>query len=196
MDLLKNEIYRLYDLSVSYNLDKYNNLIKKCADLHEMSAVVFIYDNMKYHKITPTKLTYSLINKLHSKNIKENNHIYIKNQDVGKLKARRRIHKIIKGYNYSDKYNNALKYLDRVKKYLTDNPDKKNLNRIKLAKIISKNCDITFDDSRFIITNLKKTKFLSNNDSINTGVNFVPNEKFFTSEKKKNKQKKINDFFK
>jgi len=195
MEFLKNEIYKLYDLTNIYNLEKYNNLIIECVKLHEMSAVVFLYDNMKYHKISPNKLTYSFIDKLHSKTIKENNNIHIKNQDVGKLKPRRRIHKIIKGYNYSDKYNDALKNLDKVKKYLTDNPDVKNFGRIKLAKNISDACSISFDDSRYIITNLKKTKFLSDNEHDNTYITLVPNEKFFIKNKKKNKQKKIDDFF-
>ena len=30
--------------------------------------------------------------------------------------------------------------------------------RIKLAKIISKNCDISFNDARFVITSLKRKK--------------------------------------
>ena len=41
----------LYDLNISYSLEEYNDLIEQCCDLYEMSAVVFIYDNMKYQMI-------------------------------------------------------------------------------------------------------------------------------------------------
>ena len=40
-------------------------------------------------------------------------------------------------------------------------------NRFKLAKNISKNCKISIRESRYIITNLKKTKFLKKNDNQN-----------------------------
>ena len=160
METLKNNIYHLYDLSHAYTLDKYNSLITECVNKNEMAAVVFLYDNMKYHNINPNKYTYQTINKLHSKTCVENNLIYIKDQDKGKLKPRRRIHKIMKGYNYSDNYNNALKNVDLVKSYIILHPEVRQYNRIKMAKNISTNCDITFDDVRYIITNLKKTKFL------------------------------------
>ena len=97
---LKQKIYNLYKPGIKLSLNEYNNLIKLCVDINEMAAVVFIYDNMIENKISPDKNTYNLINKLHSKTIRENNEIYIKNQNIGKLNPRRRIHKIIKGYNY------------------------------------------------------------------------------------------------
>ena len=76
-----------------------------------------------------------------------------------KLQPRRRIHKIMKGYNYSENYNNALQHMDKVKNYIKLNPHVKEYPRIKLAKNIAKNCNITFNESRYIITNLKKIKF-------------------------------------
>lgn len=161
MDDLKNQVYKLYDNNYKLTLEEYNNLIKSCVNNYEMAAVVFIYDHMKNNNIYPNDQTYNLISKLHSKTIQENNEIYIKNQNVDKLKPRRRIHKIIKGYNYSDNYKNALIHLDKVKTYLNDNPDIKSYHRIKLANTISKKCSITFDEARYIVTNLKKTKFIN-----------------------------------
>ena len=160
MEILKSDVYRLYDEVNKYSLNQYNNLIKRCVHAHEMAAVVFIYDHMGANGVRPDEFTFKLIDKLHSKTIKENNEIYIKNQNVGKLKPRRRIHKIMKGHNYSKNYNAALEHLDKVKKYVLENPDVKYLGRIALAKRISKKCDISFNDARYIITNLKRTKFL------------------------------------
>lgn len=162
MEALKIKIYKLYNLSQRYTLGEYNSLIEECVNKYEMAAVVFLYDNMKHHNVNPDKDTYKLINRLHSKTCPENNKICIKNQDIGKLKPRRRIHKIMKGYNYSDNYNNALKNVELVKSYITLHPEVRQYNRIKMAKNISHNCNLKFDDVRYIITNLKKTKFLVN----------------------------------
>ena len=160
MEILKSDVYRLYDEANKYSLNQYNNLIKRCVQTYEMAAVVFIYDQMNTNGIKPDEYTFKLIDKLHSKTCKENNKIYIKNQNVGKLKPRRRIHKIMKGHNYSKNYNAALEHLDKVKQYVQENPDVKYLGRIALAKRISKKCSISFNDARYIITNLKRTKFL------------------------------------
>jgi hypothetical protein len=162
IEILKTKIYKLYDLSQSYTLGEYNSLIEECTNNYEMAAVVFLYDNMKHHNVNPDKETYKLINHIHSKTCPENNQIYIKEQNKGKLKPRRRIHKIIKGYNYSDNYNNALKNAEVVKSYIIQHPEVRQYNRIKMAKNISHNCNLKFDDVRYIITNLKKTKFLVN----------------------------------
>lgn len=160
MEILKERVYQLYDTNYSLSLEQYNQLIKDCANKYEMAAVVFIYDHMKENNITPNDYTYKLINNLHSKTVLQNNAIYIKNQNVGKLDPRRRIHKIMKGHNYSSNYQNALLHLEKVKEYLQKKPNIKSYPRIKMAKDISKNCSISFNDARYIITNLKRTKFL------------------------------------
>ena len=175
MELLKTTIYDLYDLSTSYSLDEYNGLIKQCVGMFEMAAVVFLYDNMKFHKINPTNETYNLINKLHSKTCPDNNKIIIKDQNNKKLKPRRRMHKIMKGHNYSNNYSMALKYSELVKSYIILHPEIRKYNRIKMAKVISSNCNVEFDNVRYIITNLKKTKFLT--------------------DKNMDQQKSITDFF-
>lgn len=160
MDELKQRVYELYNNESNLSLLQYNKLIEDCVANYEMAAVVFIYDKMKEKGINPDKNTYNFINKLHSKTVKECNEIHIKNQNVGKLQPRRRIHKIMKGYNYSDNYQNALVHLNKVKEYLNCNEEVKRFPRIKLAKNIEKNCKISFNDARYIITNLKRTKFL------------------------------------
>ena len=165
MDDLKAEIYRLYDVNIKLTLEEYNSLIHSCVSIHEMAAVVYLYDRMKEQGITPNNHTFSLINKLHSKTCKESNIIYIKGQDYRKLPARRRIHKIMKGHNYSDNYNSALEHLEKVKIYLDTNPEIKNYGRIKLAKSLQRGCNITFNEARYIITNLKRTKYLKQDNN-------------------------------
>ena len=43
---------------------------------------------------------------------------YIKPDGITRLQPRRRIHKIIKGANYSDKYKGVTKYLPIAKEYI------------------------------------------------------------------------------
>ena len=170
MDLsqLQFEINKLYDSNHKLELEDYNYLLHNTTLFKEMTATVFIYDHMLNNHIKPDHNTYKLINRLHSKTILENRNIFVKNDFKKKLNPRRRIHKIMKGYNYSDNYQNALVHLDKVKKYLLENPiNMKINNRFKLAKNISKNCKISIRESRYIITNLKKTKFLKKNDNQN-----------------------------
>ena len=119
---------------------------------------------MKNNGIEPNDETYRLIERLHSKTLRDNNRIKIQWDGKTRLPPRRRIHKIIKGYHYSDSYNNAKQYIETVEKYLDDNPEIKNYERIKMAKNISKNCNISFNDARFVITNLKKTKKIESNN--------------------------------
>ena len=196
MEQLKIEIYKLYNSDIIISLENYNRLIKDCVNRYEMAAVVFLYDDMKSKNINPDKYTYTLIDKLHSKTIPESNEIYIKNQNVGKLKPRRRIHKIMKGYYYSDNYNSALKNLDKVKDYLNNNPAIKNYNKIKLAKNISKQCNINLRDARYIITNLKRTKFLVNEVKQIDDFSKISNIHKQTSSTSRVKQTKISEFFK
>ena len=189
---LKKKVNRLYELNYKLTLKEYNILLLDCANVYEMAAVVFIYDHMKKNNIEPNKDTYCIINKLHSKTIKHCNEIYIKNQNVGKLDPRRRIHKIMKGYNYSHNYNNAMIHLDKVKLFLDNNPGVKKYTRIKLAKTISSKCFISFKDARYIITKLKRTHYFEKND-------YKIDEFFTTSsssiQKQKFNQTSIGDYF-
>jgi pentatricopeptide repeat protein len=150
------------------SLNVYNSIIKECVYHKEMEAVVYIYDQIINSGHKPDELTFKLVNKLHSKTIPESNKIHIKYQNSAKrLAPRRRIHKIMKGHNYSDKYNNAKEHEEKVRKFLDENPNYKSQvdKRIKLAKIISKKCNISFNDARFVITALKRKKFFSDKTS-------------------------------
>ena len=188
----------MYDDSIKLNLEQYNDLINRCVNLYEMDAVVFLYDRMKNEGLTPNENTFKLIDKLHSKTCKQSNHIYIKNQNINKLPARRRIHKIIKGYNYSDNYKNSLIHLPKVKSFLNENKEWYTYPRIKLAKYISNNCNISFNDSRYIITNLKKTNFLKNHNlNLNNHSKVSSlNTNLPKTIKKVHNQNKITDYFK
>jgi len=150
------------------SLNTYNSILKECVRHKEMEATVYIYDKIIKSGHKPNNVTFQLVDKLHSKTVPESNKIHIKYQDSAKrLAPRRRIHKIMKGHNYSDKYNNAKEHEEKVRKFLDDNPIHKAKidKRIKLAKIISKSCHITFNDARFVITALKRKKYFSGKSS-------------------------------
>lgn len=161
MNKLQEDIDSLYNLENKLTLTQYNKLLRECVNYKEMGATVFVYDHMLIHRITPTDETFKIIEKIHSKTISESKNIILKPSLKKTLQPRRRIHKIIKGYNYSDNYQKALVHLDMVKKYLNENQHLKTIqNKHALAKTISKKCQISIRDSRYIVTNLKRTKFL------------------------------------
>tara|TARA_B100000524_G_scaffold326466_1_gene209980 strand:- start:4281 stop:4811 length:531 start_codon:yes stop_codon:yes gene_type:complete len=160
MNELQIKINNLQNLSIQ----QYNEILKDCAKFREMTAMVYVYDKMKQNGVTPNEETFKHIDKLHSKNINESNKILLKSELGKKLPPRRRIHKIMKGYNYTNNYNEALQYKPIVIDYINKNPDIATINnRIIMAKQISKNCNISFNHVRYIITNLKKTKFFDKN---------------------------------
>ena len=82
-----------------------------------MEAVVYVYDKIKSHGLTPSKETFKIIDPLHSKTIPENKNLLVP-KELGKktLAPRRRIHKIMKGHNYTDKHTEAMKYVEKVRK--------------------------------------------------------------------------------
>lgn len=164
MDELQEKINNLKHMSP--NLDYYNNLLMLAAKFHEMKALVYVYDHMKLNSIQPNKISYEHINKLHSKHIYESKKIILNVELGNKLEPRRRIHKIMKGYNYTDNYQNALIHKDKVINYLNNNDSVRSIdNRIELSKKISKNCGISFNDARYIVTSLKRSKFFEKNIS-------------------------------
>jgi len=146
----------IYNKSIS--LDEYNALLTKCVDKNEYAAAVFIYDTMKSN-LKPSNITYSILDKLHSKT-RQLNHVLKIPIKPNALHPRRRIHKIMKGYYYTEKYNKAIIYTNVVKNILNNNPDIHNINnRIKMAKAIQNKCNLNLNDIRFIITHLKRTKY-------------------------------------
>ena len=153
---LQSEINNIINLD---NIHELNELVKKCLDNNEMNAVVYVYDYIKQQKYIPNDYTYELINKLHSKTILENSKLIIPDNGKKKLQARRRIHKIMKGYNYS----NALKNKEVVILYLKNNEYIYNGKDTKQEKLLinelKKNCNLSVSDIRHILTYLKRIRF-------------------------------------
>jgi len=173
MELLKQELESLYNPSIKLTIDEYNELLERCVYFREMGAVVFVYDSILKNNIKPTQDTFETIEKLHSKTIPESSKIHIRGCNPNALKPRRRIHKIIKGHNYTDSYTKAMVHLESVKTYLNAHPEVKSIsNRHKLAKTISDNCNISVRDVRYIVTKLKRTRYLTN-DITNNGTNNI-----------------------
>ena len=160
--LIYNELQRDMD-DIIYNktilsLDGYHALLRKCVDKSEYAAAVFIYDLIKSN-LTPSNITYSILDKLHSKT-RQLNHVLKIPIKPKSLHPRRRIHKIMKGYYYTEKYNKAIIHTPVVKNILSNNPDIQHINnRIKMAKAIKNKCNLSLEDIRFIITHLKRTKY-------------------------------------
>ena len=158
---LQSSINSLYDKNKKISLDQYNDLLKECVLNKEFAATVFVYEHLiKNYK--PVKTTFEIIEKLHSKTIPDTNSIYIKPDGKTRLQPRRRIHKIIKGANYSDKYNGVTKYLSIAKEYIINNPDIVNKGHNKIIKDISKACSINHSDAKLVITHLKRKGILHN----------------------------------
>ena len=85
----------------------------------------------------------------------------------------------MKGHEYPQKYQEALKYLGKVKAFLDLNPEYKLLPRIKLAKKIEKGCQIDFNTARFIITKLYRDKYLVKANKQSTNGNVIKLDNFF-----------------
>ena len=160
--LIYDELQRDMD-EIIYNktilsLDGYHALLTKCVDKNEYAAAVFIYDTIKSN-LKPSNITYSILDKLHSKTRQLNNILKTPIKPKS-LHPRRRIHKIMKGYYYTEKYNKAIINTPLVKNIMADYPDILHINnRIKMAKAIKNKCNLSLDDIRFIITHLKRKKY-------------------------------------
>ena len=144
----------------SFDINDYNKILEKCVLLKEFAATVFVYDYILLHGINVTDETFNIIDKLHSKTIPEFNNIVLPECNVKKLPSRRRIHKIMKGHNYSKEYNAAQKYLEPSKKILNENQSLKTLHKDKLAKVISNELNIKIKEAKYIITKMKRIKFI------------------------------------
>ena len=156
MEMLQESIHKI---NLIHDIVELNDLMRRCVELYEMTAVIFIYDYMKRNKHDPNEITYRLINKLHSKTVLENSNLIIPDNAKKKLQSRRRIHKIMKGYDYSK----ALKNKEIIIDYLHKNPyeyDGKNKNHEKrLCNELKSNCKLSIDEIRHILTYLKRCKF-------------------------------------
>ena len=86
---LQLHIQRLYLPETTLSLSEYNNLLHACVNAQEFAATVFVYDNMRENKVTPSDQTFSIIEKLHSKTLKENNNIVLKEDIIKKLATKK-----------------------------------------------------------------------------------------------------------
>jgi len=143
------------------DITEYNKIIDQLTKMQEFKATVFVYDHMKNNKVTPNQTTMDMINRLHSKTLPENSNIKVElDNSIKRLRPRRRIHKIMKGYNYSDNYNDAVnKHLDAVEKYLANHTELKTKNKIYVSKQLSKECNITTKDAKYVVTYLKRRNY-------------------------------------
>ena len=158
---LQNEINGLYLKKTGIPLEAYHTLLNQCVINSEFTATVFVYDHLLNSGLKATDETFKIIEPLHSKTLPESNKIYLKPTLEKHLAPRRRIHKIMKGHNYSSNYENAKIYLPKVKAFLSINHNFKTQPRITLAKTISNGCNISFNDARYIITCLKREGYLN-----------------------------------
>lgn len=172
---LKGKVSRVAEAGIIPNIDTYNNLIQECVNIFEMRAVVYLYDSMRLNNIQPTEETFDLISKLHSKTIKENDTLLPFPKDNNCLEPRRRIHKIIKGVQSKEKYEVACsdENVQKVKHYFDMNPKFKRFPKEKLIPLLSENCQLKKTDVRYIITKLKRTKYLQPKTNQPTLENFV-----------------------
>ncbi len=141
------------------DINEFNNLLKKCANLYQLEAVVYIFDYMKQLKFKPDDETYRILNTLHSKKIQDKSNLIVQKGSKKTLQPKRRIHKIMKGYNYSK----ALKNKDIVINYLTNNEydyDGKDKRKEKvLINVLKLHCKLPVPDIRHILTYLKRQKY-------------------------------------
>ena len=158
---MSNLQIELNNMTSLKSINEFNNLLKKCANLYQLEAVVYIFDSMKQHKFKPNDETYKILNTLHSKKIPDKSNLIVPKGSKKTLQPKRRIHKIMKGYNYSK----ALKNKDIVINYLTnheydyDGKDKK--KEKALINVLKVNCKLPVSDIRHILTYLKRQKYFS-----------------------------------
>ncbi len=160
---LQERIDNLTLATTKLNLEAYHSILEQCVKENEFAATVFVYDHLLANGHKANKTTYKIIEPLHSKTVLEKDNIRLKPTIGKKLAPRRRIHKIMKGHNYTESYASAKIFIPKVKAFLAINNKLKNEGRIKLAKSISKGCNISFNDARFVITALKREGYLTNN---------------------------------
>ena len=136
-------------------------LLRACATRKELRACVLVYDAMVARKVAQIDGAIATLNTVHSKNIVESDTLLVGPVDPGKLKPARRIHKICKAAAYSENYNAACqKHLAGITDYLDSHPKLKTVHKDRLSKILSKECKVPIKDVKYVITKLKRTKYL------------------------------------
>ena len=151
----------LNNINALNDINKLNDLLKKCANLYQLEAVVYIFDYMKQHKYNPDNNTYKILDTLHSKKTQDKSNLIVPKGSKKTLQPKRRIHKIMKGYNYSQ----ALKNKDIVINYLTnheyDYDGKDKIKEKNLINVLKMACKLPVSDIRHILTYLKRQKYFT-----------------------------------
>ena len=86
------------------DLALWNELLSACTQRRELCACVLVYDAMVARKV-PLDRAFMILDTVHSKSIEGHDTLLLGGVDPCKLGAKRRIHKIMKGYHYSANYN-------------------------------------------------------------------------------------------
>ena len=160
------------------NRKDYHELINICSRMNECGACVYIYDTMKQNNIEPNEETFEILDKLHRKELIDCNTLRVPGNGNRTLAPKRRIHKIMKGHSTKENYGKALQHKQIVIDFLNKNPEiKTNPKRHWVAKQVSKNCNIDIRTVRYIITHLKRIKFI---DQSSVSTNLKPLDHPFT----------------
>ena len=163
---LSNRLQLLVTPSYQPELEVYLSLLTQCVKLREFRAAVFIFDQIKDTFQEIPENAYTILDPLHSKTVPESSQVKVPVLDPSAktLAPRRRIHKIMKGYQIRQTNQTAAVYLPKVKGFLECHSNYKTLPRIPLAKRIATGCHLDFNTSRRIVTKLRQTGFLPKED--------------------------------
>jgi pentatricopeptide repeat protein len=166
MDTLQDEIHQLAKTNYQGNLKEYESLMGKCVNKRDFRAAVYVFDKILQHKIVPSETVYLTLEGLHSKSLPESSILEIPSDGMSqrKLAPRRRIHKIIKGWRQKKTNVVVKQYLDKARIFLGENPQYKTLPRLSLARKLEKACHIEFETARRLVTKLKQTGYITNNN--------------------------------
>ena len=156
---IQNKLLEIDTCCVDRN--DYHDLLRKCTMMKECAASVYVYDKMKEKGIQPNNETYQILDPLHRKDLIESNQLHVPITKMRTLQPKRRIHKIMKGYTTKNNYSKALEHKQTVIDFLNKHPDiKHNPKRHWVAKQISKNCNLDVRTVRYIVTHLKRIRFI------------------------------------
>ena len=146
--------------SPNQSISWYKETLEQCTRNKEFAACVYVYDCLKQINQTPPPFIYQTIEKLHSKTLPENNTIALPYNPNKTLQPRRRIHKIIKGFYYSDNYKAVEKYMPQAIEFIHKNQQVDKKNKIVLIKKIKEICKCSEKDAGYIVTKLKRSSVI------------------------------------
>lgn len=178
MEAIQNRVDNITNINT---IEGFNNILSGVVKFNDMACVVYVYDKLKAGGLTPTNETYQIINRLHSKTIPDKKIFRIPPNNKKTLQPRRRIHKIVKGFNTRQNYQKAQVNKPIVEKYISDHNLNYEKDRIKVAKIVSKECKLPFNDVRYIITSLKRKNNTIKKNKVTPFHKNKPVNAYFTS---------------